>query len=235
MPKSFSSLHVFWSAVAALTTLAACGTAPSQPAATEATTPAAASSSTAAFRCGTQGLSVRFEGDVAQVRLADDYILTLHRAIAASGARYVGPGPTKTEFWTKGNWAMLTVNDTEYPHCLSVPNDDGAALQGGEWSVESFDAQALVENSRITLSFDAEGRLHGQSSCNRYGGSYAVAGEIVTVSQLISTMMACAPALMTQEQRYLTLLREVREYAVAADGALVLSTQEGRQIVARRP
>ena len=46
--------------------------------------------------------------------------------------------------------------------------------------------------------------------------------------------MACAPALMDQEQRYFDTLAKVTHYAVADDGALLLETAEGKEIRLRR-
>jgi heat shock protein HslJ len=47
-------------------------------------------------------------------------------------------------------------------------------------------------------------------------------------------MMACAPPLMDQEERFLALLAEVRGFEIGADGALTLRTGDGRAILARR-
>ena len=50
----------------------------------------------------------------------------------------------------------------------------------------------------------------------------------------ISTMRGCSPALMRQEQAFLTALRDVRRFELAADGALVLHATDGTTITARR-
>ena len=47
------------------------------------------------------------------------------------------------------------------------------------------------------------------------------------------TMMACAPAVMQREQRFLALLAAVRRFECAGD-SLVLRTGDGRAITARR-
>jgi heat shock protein HslJ len=47
-------------------------------------------------------------------------------------------------------------------------------------------------------------------------------------------MMACPPALMQQEARFLEVLRNVRRFDVSANGALVLQTGDRRTITARR-
>jgi heat shock protein HslJ len=51
---------------------------------------------------------------------------------------------------------------------------------------------------------------------------------------MAATRMACAPALMDQEQRYFDTLAKVERYAVADDGALLLETGDGKEIRLRR-
>ena len=47
-------------------------------------------------------------------------------------------------------------------------------------------------------------------------------------------MMACPPALMEQEQRFLRQLEGVRAHRMDAAGRLVLESADGAEIVARR-
>lgn len=42
-----------------------------------------------------------------------------------------------------------------------------------------------------------------------------------------STLMACAPALMNQEGKYLRALETAKSYSFAPDGALVIETAQG--------
>lgn len=49
-----------------------------------------------------------------------------------------------------------------------------------------------------------------------------------------TTMMACPEALMNQEQKLLSLLAQVKSYAIDTTGALVLTTTDGNTILARR-
>src|SRR5690606_23164902 len=74
--------------------------------------------------------------------------------------------------------------------------EPAALLQGGEWVVEDLRGGGIVERSRITLNFGADGRIAGRASCNGYTAAYALTGEGLTISKAAATMMACAPALM---------------------------------------
>lgn len=109
-----------------------------------------------------------------------------------------------------------------------------ASLQGTEWVVERLGEAPLVEGSRVTLRFGAEGRLSGKASCNGYSAGYTLEGQRLTVSQPASTRMACAEPLMEQEQRFFELLEGTQRYELTPDGLLRLHAGEGRSIQARR-
>jgi len=108
-------------------------------------------------------------------------------------------------------------------------------LLGPVWVVEDIAGAGVVDASRATLDFRPDGRLAGRASCNRYTASYALTGEGLTLSPGASTRMACAAALMEQEQRFLAALEEVARFDVDATGALLLLAADGRVMVTARP
>ena len=91
-----------------------------------------------------------------------------------------------------------------------------------------------MAGSAATLTFDAEGNVYGKASCNRFTGGFKLTGESLTVGPLATTMMACQPKLMEQEQKFLELLTQVQGFAIAGDGALTLRAADGQTIGARR-
>lgn len=113
--------------------------------------------------------------------------------------------------------------------------DPAILLQGGEWGVVDIAGAGVVDGSRATLHFGADGQLAGSGSCNRYSGSYTLTGEGLRVSSKTAmTMMACVPELMQQESRLLQLLSQVQRFRISPDGALILETNDGKTIMARR-
>lgn len=113
--------------------------------------------------------------------------------------------------------------------------DPATFLLGGEWGVEDIAGAGIVDGSHATLNFGADGELAGSGSCNRYSGSYTLTGENLSVSpQTAMTMMACVPALMQQENRFMQLLSQVRRFSLGAGGALILDAGDGGTITARR-
>lgn len=109
-----------------------------------------------------------------------------------------------------------------------------SALLGPEWVVEDIGGRGIIDDSRVTLAFDTEGRSGGKGSCNTYGAGYETDGDKITFEQPFSTMMACAEALMNQERAFFDLLPQIRRFDIADDGALILTAEDGRTITARR-
>ncbi len=108
------------------------------------------------------------------------------------------------------------------------------AIVGPVWVAEDIAGAAVGGEAPITLRLDADGNASGRGGCNGYGGPYTFAGDALSFGPLAATKMACAPAVMDQEQRYFDTLALVTRYAVAADGALVLTTAVGKEIRLRR-
>jgi len=108
-------------------------------------------------------------------------------------------------------------------------------LRGAEWVVEDIATAGIIDRSRVTLEFGADGRVTGQASCNRYAGEYELTGEGLRIGKAAVTKRACAAALMRQEQRFLAVLAAVLRFEFTADGALALIASDGSRIVARRP
>lgn len=125
----------------------------------------------------------------------------------------------------------VTVDGRRLQGCGGEP---AALLRGAEWVVEDVDGGGIVDHSRATLNFRDNGRLDGRASCNRYTASYALSGEGLNVGRAASTLMACAPALMRQERRFLDILQGVSRFEVGETGELVLIDASGRRITVRR-
>jgi len=109
-----------------------------------------------------------------------------------------------------------------------------ASLLRGAWLVESIDGAPALQDAKPTIAFGEGGAVSGNASCNSYSGSYALTGEGLTVSGLLSTMKACPPPLMQQEDAFLAILRDLMRFERPPDGALVLHSVAGRAIRARR-
>ncbi|MAX52673.1 MAG: hypothetical protein CMH22_11885 [Methylophaga sp.] len=106
-------------------------------------------------------------------------------------------------------------------------------LVGQEWIVQDINQQGIIDFSRLTMTFDDQGRLSGFTSCNQYSTAYEF-NERLDVASAITTQKVCPVAIMNQEKVFLTTLADVESLDISINGALVLKTADGRTITARR-
>jgi len=112
------------------------------------------------------------------------------------------------------------------------------SLEGGPWLVEDVNGGGVIDNARLEISFDpgdqGTSRVSGLSGCNRFSGTWAQTGTSVSFGPLASTRMACAPALMDLEGKFLKTLEAVRRLSFDQTGAATLTSPDGQVIKLRR-
>lgn len=79
-------------------------------------------------------------------------------------------------------------------------------LAGSRWLLEDLAGRGVLDRAQATLEFPAAGRIAGNGSCNRFTGAATIDGDRLKVDTVAATRMACPPALMEQEDRYLAAL-----------------------------
>lgn len=194
---------------------------------------------TSTLMCG--DTTVRFGmRDVRPLLQVGDEEFALRKVESASGAKYEAEDDPGTSFWSKGETALVTLRGTQLPECrLTETRTQAPAgldlLPGSDWVVEDIDRGGIIDNSRVTLAFAREGTLGGRATCNSYSTRFATNGERISVDRrTVATMMACAPALMNQEAKFLSLLPTVTDWRIDETGALLLSAGDKPVIKARR-
>lgn len=109
----------------------------------------------------------------------------------------------------------------------TAPPAGGEQIAGPEWRLEDLLGGGIIDRSNVTLTLGPEGKASGSAGCNRFFGSWSVKGSALNLGKMGSTMMACAPALMTQEGKFLRSLETATAYSFTPDGALVITTAQG--------
>lgn len=105
----------------------------------------------------------------------------------------------------------------------------------GTWRLVQYgnvdEPTPVIEGSEITATFETSG-ISGNAGCNGYGGSFRFEGNTLTVSDVVSTLMACEDDAVTmQEAAYLAALGSVTNYEVG-DATLRLFYPEGALVFA---
>ena len=98
------------------------------------------------------------------------------------------------------------------------------------YAVERIGERPLIENSYLTITLDDDGRAFGTAGCNHWFASFSIKEQQIHFEQPGSTLMACAPALMEQEQRFLQALSKVERWDVSPTEQLRLWPAEGNPI-----
>ncbi len=84
------------------------------------------------------------------------------------------------------------------------------SLEGGPWLVEDVNGGGVIDNARLEMTFDpgdqGTSRVSGRSGCNRFSGGWQQNGATITLGPIAGTRMACAPALMELESKFLATL-----------------------------
>jgi len=106
----------------------------------------------------------------------------------------------------------------------------------GVWDLVSYNngqgaIQTVVTGTETTADFRANWKLSGSGGCNQYSAEYTTtASDGITITQPISTLMACAEPIMQQETRYLSLLQQAAKYEISGD-QLTLFDKNGTKIL----
>lgn len=101
------------------------------------------------------------------------------------------------------------------------------SLAGSSWVAEAIDGQGMVGRPPITLTFENAERAVGSTGCNRYFAAVRMSERArLRFGQPGSTRMACPPAVMEQEQRFLAAIEAVRGYRL--DGTTLVLFDEQR-------
>ncbi len=93
-------------------------------------------------------------------------------------------------------------------------------LTGTSWLAEDIMGAGVVDRAQSTLQPLPEGRITGSSGCNRFTGQGVLREGRVEIGLLATTRMACPPAVMNQEAKYLRALAASKRYEVGQDGLL---------------
>ena len=104
----------------------------------------------------------------------------------------------------------------------ATPATAQSVLEGTVWQVEGVDNGGIINRSMITMGFTEGGRILGFTGCNRYFGNVTIAGDVLSLHGVGSTRRGCAPALMSQEQRFLNALNDSARFANEKDTWLVV-------------
>ena len=88
--------------------------------------------------------------------------------------------------------AMTSALIIALPGCAPVPSPTPITdLSGTSWRVVAVNGRATPAEGDYALRFDRRGGLGARFGCNSMGGRYRLLGDVLSVSDLASTLMGC--------------------------------------------
>ena len=100
-------------------------------------------------------------------------------------------------------------------------------VPGIDYRLTHLNDQKLDIGSAPTLLLDAaEKRVSGFNGVNRYSGGYTLVGDVLTIGQALSTMMAGEEAAMKIEQDFMGIISQPLTVSVIS-GELVVKNAKG--------
>ena len=112
--------------------------------------------------------------------------------------------------WLGLGVAVLAIGCASAPAAPAGPDKtvpSAQSLVGSEWQLRDLGGAPVLEDVRATLSFADPGRVTGNGSCNRYGGTVELGDGTIKVGPVMTTKMACTPEIDAQERAYLAALQ----------------------------
>ena len=67
-----------------------------------------------------------------------------------------------------------------------------------------------------TITFTKDGKVFGDSGCNRFTGGYTTKGNSIKIGPLAGTLMACPDKQMKAESKFLTSLQAAKNFKATA-------------------
>lgn len=104
-------------------------------------------------------------------------------------------------------------------------------LAGTSWTIATIDGRP-VETARPTEVRFTKDRIEGSAGCNSFGGAYTLEDGTLTVTQVISTKMACIGPGMEVESKFFRIIAGASLMPQGKD-ALKLSATSGEAILSR--
>ncbi|QJP13571.1 META domain-containing protein [Starkeya sp. ORNL1] len=102
----------------------------------------------------------------------------------------------------------------------------------GRWLAEDIRGGGVIDYLQSVLEIAGDGRISGTGGCNRIMGKARVEGATITLGPLATTRMACSPAVMDQERKFLAALEAVRSWRIdTVRHKLVLLGAKGETLV----
>jgi heat shock protein HslJ len=110
---------------------------------------------------------------------------------------------------------LLTINGCTLKTADIVTQDD--TILDAYWMLVSVEGQNVVKDKDSRTAFirfqEKENDVHGFTGCNKFSGKYNLTEQVLKLSELSTTRMACAD--MAMENKLMQVLEQVDSYRIS--------------------
>lgn len=113
--------------------------------------------------------------------------------------------------------------------CAATPTTPApiTELKGTSWRVVAVNSRPAPATGDYSMRFDSGGGIGARFGCNSMGGQYRLAGDLLTVSNLASTLMGCPEPAATFERDGAAVLGRPMRIAFTSNDRMMLSNAAG--------
>lgn len=111
--------------------------------------------------------------------------------------------------------------------CAAAPPPPIADLTGTDWRVVMVNGRETPALGDYTMRFGEGGAFGTRLGCNLMGGEYRIAGSMLTVTNLASTLMGCPEPAASFENQGAAVLGRPMQIAFSSNERMYLSNQAG--------
>lgn len=101
----------------------------------------------------------------------------------------------------------------------------------GKWLAEDIEGRGVMDIAQSTLDISDNGAVSGSTCVNRYTGKGTLGQNTLQFGPLATTRRGGPPALMNQEEKFISALRKVGSFHVTDTGLLYLSDGDGHEVL----
>ena len=105
----------------------------------------------------------------------------------------------------------------------------GPQFHDRELHAQDVNGLPVTGGRPLTLRL-TDGRAAGHGGCNSFSAPYEISEERLELGPIVSTRMACEPAVMEQEARFLSILGAARSFSRYGNGSVSVIAPDGRAI-----
>ena len=125
-------------------------------------------------------------------------------------------------------WPVLLLATTSTFGFAQVPADNPV----GRWLAESIRGGGVIDRLQTILEVGADGAISGTGGCNAMRGTATISDDTISFGQIASTRKSCSPAIMDQEIKFFSALRDAKTWRLdPVRRKLFLLDGSGRPVV----